>query len=54
MEGNKKNQLKDLAIQTFYKLRPWVKNLVDKDKIELDVELVGSVKGLDVLFFISV
>ena len=44
MEGNKKNQLKDLAIQTFYKLRPWVKNLVDKDKIELDVEL-GSFGG---------
>ena len=44
MEGNKKNQLKDLAIQTFYKLRPWVKNLVDKNKIELDVEL-GSFGG---------
>ena len=44
MEGNKKNQLKELAIQTFYKLRPWVKNLVDKGKIELDVEL-GSFGG---------
>lgn len=41
MEGSKKNQLKDLAINMFYKLRPWVKNLVDKGKIELKVELGG-------------
>jgi hypothetical protein len=39
MEVSKKQQLKDLAIKTLYKLRPWVKNLVDKGKVELDVEL---------------
>jgi len=45
MEGNKKNQLKDLAIKTFYKLRPWVKNLVDKGKLEIIVELGGMSGG---------
>jgi len=45
MEGRKKDQLKDLAIKMFFKLRPWVKDLVDKGKIELIVNLGGMSGG---------
>ena len=31
--------IKELAIKSFFKLRPWVKKFVDKGKVELDVEL---------------
>jgi hypothetical protein len=43
-EGTKKSQLKELAINTLFKLRPWVKQKVDQGKIKLDVEL-GSFGG---------
>ena len=45
MEGNKKGQLENLALETFYKMRPWVKKLVDEGKIEVDAKLGMSSGG---------
>jgi hypothetical protein len=45
MEGNKKSQLEELAIKSFYNLRPWVKKLVDQGKVEVDAKLGMSSGG---------
>jgi hypothetical protein len=45
LEANKKNQLEDLAIKTFFKLRPWIKTLVDNGKIKLDAKIGQSSGG---------
>jgi hypothetical protein len=45
MENNKRTQLEDLAIKTFFKLRPWIKDLVDKGKIKIDAKIGQSSGG---------
>ena len=44
MESGKNRQLVSLAMETFYKMYPRIKNLVDKGKIRMDVQL-GSDSG---------
>ena len=45
MEQRKKNELKDLAINSLYNLRPWVKKLVDDGKLKIDADLGMSSAG---------
>jgi hypothetical protein len=42
MESGKNQQLVNIAIETFYKMYPRIKNLVDKGKIRMDVQLGGA------------
>lgn len=39
MESGKNQQLVNIAMETFYKMYPRIKNLVDKGKIRMDVQL---------------
>jgi hypothetical protein len=39
MESNKTQELLDIAMETFYKMYPRIKNLVDKNKIKMKVQL---------------
>jgi hypothetical protein len=45
LENSKRAQLEELAINTFFKLRPWIKSLIDQNKIKLDAKLGQSMGG---------
>ena len=45
MEQRKRNELKELAINALYNLRPWVKKLVDDGKLKIDADLSSGSGG---------